>query len=108
MVDSLERHGHPSLSADIREKLLGINPSTVDRLLYEVRHGSHSGGITTSKPGALIKNQVPIRTFSEWDDCWPGFIEADLVAHCGDDVGGSFLRTLTMTDVATGWTECLT
>lgn len=107
IIDSLERHGHLSLSAATREKLLGISPSTVDRLLYEVRHGSRTGGITTTRPGALIKNQVPIRTFSDWDDCRPGFIEADLVAHCADDVGGSFLHTLTMTDVATGWTECL-
>lgn len=107
MVDSLERHGHLDLSGDVRAKLLSISSSTVDRLLYEIRHGSQPSGIGTTKPGSLIKHQVPIRTFADWDDCRPGFIEADLVAHCGDNVGGSFLHTLTMTDVATGWTECL-
>ena len=81
--------------------------ATVDRLLYEARHGSQTGGIAMTKPGALIKSMVPVRIFSEWNDHRPGFIEADLVVHCGDKVGGSFLHTLTMTDVATGWTECL-
>jgi hypothetical protein len=107
MVDSLERHGHLNLSADVRAKLLSISSSTVDRLLYEIRQGSLPSGIGTTKPGSLIKHLVPIRTFADWDDCRPGFIEADLVAHCGDNVGGSFLNTLTMTDVSTGWTECL-
>ena len=107
IVDSLERHGHLSLSANILEKLLAISPATVDRLLYKVRHGAQPHGIGTTKPGSLLKHQVPIRTFSDWNDGRPGFIEADLVAHCGDNVGGSFLHTLTMTDIATGWTECL-
>lgn len=107
MVDSLERHGHLDLSVEIRDKILSISPATVDRLLYKTRHGDKPGGAGTTRPGPLIKNLVPIRTFSEWDDCQPGFIEADLVAHCGDDVGGSYLNTLTMTDVASGWTECM-
>jgi hypothetical protein len=86
--------------------LLAASPATVDRLLYDVRHGALGAGRGTTKPGALIKNQVPIRTFSEWNDSRPGFIEADLVAHCGNNVGGYFLNTLVMTDIATGWTEC--
>ena len=95
IVGSLERYGHLSLSANIRNKLLAISPATVDRLLHEVRHGGESRGIGTTKPGSLLKHQVPIRTFSEWNDRRPGFIEADLVAHCDDNVGGSFLHTLT-------------
>jgi hypothetical protein len=64
-------------------------------------------GITTTKPGRLLKKQIPVRTFTEWTDGNPGFLEADLVAHCGGSADGAFLYTLTLTDVATTWTECL-
>lgn len=60
-----------------------------------------------TKPCLILKRQIPIRTFADWNDIPPGFFEADLVAHCGDNVEGSFLNTLVLTDVATGWTECL-
>ena len=106
IVDALERFEYLSLPKSVRKRLLNISPATVDRLLYEVRHGAEGVGRATTKPGALIKNQVPIRTFSEWNDSRPGFLEADLVAHCGDYPGGYFLNTLVMTDIATGWTEC--
>ena len=56
--------------------------------------------------GAGSKKQIPIRTFADWDEVGPGFLEADLVAHGGDSAGGSFLHTLVMTDVTTQWTEC--
>jgi hypothetical protein len=62
-------------------------------------------GISTTKAGHLIKKHIPIRTFADWNDVIPGFVEADLVAHCGDNVRGQFLHTLTVTDIATGWTE---
>ena len=106
-VEVLEKYGHLSLSQQTRERLLAISPATVDRLLYKVRHGDKARGLSTTKPGSLIKQMVPIRTFADWDDVRPGFVEADLVAHCGTYTGGSFLNTLTMTDVATGWTECM-
>ena len=83
MVAVLERYDHLSLAEDVRSRLLSISPSTVDRLLYTIRRGRKAAGIGITKPGALIKGQVPIRTFSEWDDERPGFMEADLVAHCG-------------------------
>jgi hypothetical protein len=105
LVKSLERHGHLALTGDVRERLLAISARTVDRLLYDMRHGEQTSGLSTTKPGGLLKHMIPIRTFSDWDDDRPGFIEADLVAHCGDDPGGHFLYTLTMTDVATGWIE---
>lgn len=57
--------------------------------------------------GTLLKKQIPIRTFQEWNDVKPGFLEADLVAHCGTALEGSLLYTLTLTDIATGWTELL-
>ena len=105
MVAVLERCGHLSLTEDVRTRLLKISPSTVDRLLYRIRYGGKGAGIVTTKPGALIKSQVPIRTFSDWDDGRPGFMEADLVAHCGTFVNGHYLQTLVMTDISTGWTE---
>ncbi len=64
-------------------------------------------GLSTTRAGTLLKQQIPIRTFEEWKETRPGFLEADLVAHCGTDIEGGYLYTLTLTDVATGWTECL-
>ena len=59
-----------------------------------------------SAPSALIRRSVPVRTFADWDDPAPGFVEADLVAHSGPTAKGSFVQTLVLTDIATGWTEC--
>ena len=106
-VEVLVFNGHLALEDETRKRLLAISPATVDRLLYKVRHGDKARGLATTKPGSLIKQMVPIRTFADWDDLRPGFVEADLVAHCGPYTGGSFLNTLVMTDVATGWTECM-
>ena len=106
-VEALERNGHLALEDETRKRLLAISPATVDRLLHTVRYGDKARGLSTTKPGSLIKQMVPIRTFADWDDLRPGFVEADLVAHCGTYTGGSFLNTLVMTDVATGWTECM-
>jgi hypothetical protein len=106
LVPNLERHGHLSLSDDDRAQLLAISPATVDRLLRPLRHGQGRRGMGTTRAGSLLKHQIPIRTFADWDDVRPGFFEVDLVAHCGTSAEGAFLQTLTMTDVATGWTEC--
>jgi hypothetical protein len=105
LVLVMERFGHLDLDEDVRGRLLSISPSTADRLLYKIRRGRKGTGIGTTKPGALIKSQVPIRTFTEWDDAQPGFVEADLVAHCGTFTSGKFIQTLVMTDIASGWTE---
>ncbi len=103
-VTALERHGHLSLSERTRERLLSVSPATVDRLLYEERQKSRRGRSTT-KAGSLLKHQVPIRTFADWDEDRPGFSEADLVAHCGTHTSGSYLNSLVVTDIATTWTE---
>ena len=105
MVSVMERNDHLSISAEVREQLLSISSATVDRLLNPVRQGEKPAGLGTTKSGTLLKNEIAIRTFTEWDDGKLGFMEADLVAHCGNYVGGSFLYTLVLTDVATGWTE---
>ncbi len=105
LVVVMERFGHLALEEDVRDRLLSISPSTVDRLLYKTRRRRKGTGIGTTKPGMLIKKQVAIRTFAEWDEARPGFMEADLVAHCGTFTGGQFIQTLVMTDIASGWTE---
>lgn len=107
LVASLERHGHLQLTDEVRAQLLRLSPATADRLLRSARTGQGPRSLSTTKPGALLKRQVPIRTFAGWDEAQPGFVEADLVAHCGQRAEGAFLYTLVLTDVATGWTECL-
>jgi hypothetical protein len=64
-------------------------------------------GLSTIQAGTLLKQHIPIRTFESWKETQPGFLEADLVAHCGTDIEGGYLYTLTITDLATGWTERL-
>ncbi len=107
LVSSLERHGHLHLTDEVRAQLLGLSAATADRLLRPARAAQTPRSLATTKPGALLKRQIPIRTFAGWDEAQPGFVEADLVAHCGQRAEGAFLYTLVLTDVATGWTECL-
>lgn len=106
LVEALEQHGHLLLSQETRSKLLGISPATVDRLLADVRQEKKGSASANGSRTSLLKQQVSIRTFSDWEGVESGYLEADLVAHCGTNVSGSFLNTLTMTDVVTGWTEC--
>lgn len=107
MVVVLERHQELSLSAEVKSQLLRMSRSTIDRCLQPARFEEKRHGLSTTKPGTLLKQAIPIRTFAEWDDARPGFVEVDLVAHCGDSVEGQYLNTLTTTDVSTGWTECV-
>jgi hypothetical protein len=83
-IEALERFGELTLDGTTREQLLTISPATVDRLLKRVRERTKPRGLGTTKPGALLKHTIPIRTFAPWDDARPGFMEIDLVAHCGD------------------------
>lgn len=105
LITALESHGHLLLAEDTRSKLLTLSAATADRILR--RSSGKVSGKSMTKRGKLLKHQVPIRTFADWQDSRPGFMEADLVAHCGERIDGSFLNTLVLTDVATGWTECL-
>ncbi len=107
LVSVLERHGHLTLPDPVRAQLLALSPATADRILRPYRERDAPHGMTTTRRGLLIKQQVSVRTFTGWDDVRPGFFEADLVAHCGPWAEGAFLQTLVLTDVATGWTECL-
>ena len=106
MVKVLERHGELVLSSEVKAQLLRMSRATIDRCLQQARF-EQPRGLSTTKPGGMLKHSIPVRTFADWDDAQPGFIEADLVAHCGDSTSGQFLNTLTCTDISTGWTECM-
>src|SRR5437588_7105542 len=83
-----------------------MSAATADRLLRSQRKRGQRG-LSTTRAGTLLQQQIPIRTFEEWNEARPGFLEVDLVAHCGNEIEGGYLYTLTLTDIATGWTECL-
>jgi hypothetical protein len=100
----LERCEENEFSAETKELLLKISSASIDRCLRPVRRQTRHG-LSTTKPGSLLKNLIPVRTFTEWDAQRPGFLEIDLVAHCGNTTEGQFLCTLTCTDLCTGWTE---
>ena len=106
LVEALERHEHLHLTKECRSQLLSMSAATADRLLRSQRTRGQRG-LSATRAGTLLKQQIPIRTFQERKETRPGFLEADLVAHCGTDIEGGYLYTLTLTDVATGWTECL-
>lgn len=93
-----------ALAESVRTDLLKVSAATLDRLLKDLRV-SHPKGLSGTKPGSLLKTQIPIRT-QHWDETQPGFMEADTVAHCGSSLVGDFIWSLTMTDIVTGWTEC--
>ena len=106
LIDAMERHGHLQLAPEVHAGLLSISAATIDRALREVREPGGGRKRRHAPPSAAIRRNVPVRTFDDWDDPAPGFVEADLVAHSGPTAEGSFVQTLTLTDIATGWTEC--
>lgn len=105
LVSILRRHGELDIDDDIAALLARMSAATIDRRLaverkkYELRGRSHT------KPGTLLKGQIPIRTWAQWDDAVPGFVEIDLVGHEGGNAVGEHAYTLTVTDIALGWTE---
>ncbi|MHB1506146.1 MAG: integrase catalytic domain-containing protein, partial [Sulfobacillus sp.] len=105
LVEALERHGEISLETEVRAQLLAMSAASIDRFLAPDRRQLEIRGRTGTKPGNLLKNGVPIRTFADWDDARPGFLEIDLVSHEGGNPRGEFCQTLDMVDVSTGWTE---
>ncbi len=106
LLPALEAEGALRLSAAERACLAQISAATIDRRLRPFRDQLRPHGLGTTKPGTLLKRQVPVHTFTPWDEQRMGFVEIDLVAHCGTSTAGHYLNTLTVTDVATGWTEC--
>lgn len=104
-VAALERFGEIRLKDDVREKLLSVSAATCDRLLASERRKMAVKSRHKTKPGSLLKHQIPIRTFSCWDEARVGFLEADLVGHDGGSTCGDYCQSLDATDVKSGWTE---
>ncbi len=107
LVTVLRRHGDSTMGAEIKAQLCQISPSTIDRLLRPYRQLGGRHPFTTTKPGSLLKSSIPIRTFADWQEDCPGFLEVDLVSHCGESTEGFYLTTLSTVDVASGWSECV-
>jgi len=105
MVEALRRYGELNAPEWAIEKVLAMSPATADRLLKAARRKTELRGRRTTKPGTLRKSDIPIRLGSEWEENKPGYMEMDLVAHCGETTAGDYVNTLDMTDIYSGWTE---
>jgi hypothetical protein len=105
LVPTLRRFGELDISDELAALLVVMSPATMDRRLAPARAAMTVKGRSHTKPGSLLKSQIPIRTWAQWDDAVPGFVEIDLVGHEGGNSAGEFCFTLTVTDIATGWTE---
>lgn len=105
-LESLIRHKEMTIAKNQKQLLLQISSATVDRLLKHDRRSISLKGRSRTKPGTLLKHQIPIKTWADWDNTIPGFLEIDSVHHCGSSLYGEYLYTLDTTDVATGWNEC--
>lgn len=105
VLDALERAGRLKLAPKLKGEVLRMSASTMDRMLSSDRRSMQLKGRATTKPGSLLKSQIPVRRGTEWDDASLGFVEVDTVAHCGPSGKGEFCYTLDATDVSSGWTE---
>lgn len=105
LVPRLRRFKELSIEDGTAALLLKIAPATIDRRLKADRGKLDPRGRSHTKPGTLLKDSIPMRTWAEWDDAVPGFVEIDLVGHEGGNSRGEFCFTLTITDISTGWTE---
>ena len=105
LVPKLEACGEIEIEEEVREKLLTISASTIDRLLKGEKEKIALKSRKSTKPGTLLKNQIEVRTFADWNKAKVGFMEMDLVSHEGGNPRGDFAFSLTLTDVCSGWTE---
>jgi hypothetical protein len=103
LITAMERHKHLALDPTVRDLVLSVSPATIDRLLITVR--STASGRKKRKPAKKPSKQIPIRTFADWNEPKPGFLEIDFVSHGGSSMQGVFLWSLVATDVSSGWTE---
>ena len=100
LAESMERHGHLDLDPEVRERLLSASAATLDRLLKPVR--VTVAGRRKRRRNLSEGRHIPVRTFADWNRPPPGFLETDVVAHCGDNMGGSYIYSLVVTDICTG------
>jgi hypothetical protein len=104
LIMSLKRNQEITTNEQDELLLLDISAASIDRILAPARKSGVGKGRSTTKPGTLLKHQIPVRTFADWDEDKPGFLQVDLVAHCGESTRGEYVNSLDMTDVCTGWT----
>ena len=103
-VAKLKKHKEIETTDKVDQKLMAMSPSTIDRLLKKEKDKFRLGkGKSGTKPGTLLKNQIPIRTFADWDNAVPGFTEVDLVGHDGGNNSGDYVQSLNFVDIATCW-----
>jgi hypothetical protein len=107
LLPALVEHGRLRPTPEERAKLIAVSAAAIDRMLVDAKVAAAGGRRRRVGFYSAIRREVPIRTFNDWGDPPPGFCEIDMVAHGGTSVAGSFIQTLTMTDIATGWTECM-
>ena len=105
LLDRLTRDGELRLAPEGDKLVRHVSPATLGRLLGPARATRPRRGATTTRVGTWLRHEIPIRTFTEWDDAGPGFLEIDLVAHCGTSTQGFYLCTLCAVDIATAWVE---
>ena len=105
IVDRLRACGELRISDEIRDLLVSMSAATIDRRLAGERARLRLKGRSGTKPGSLLKSQIPIRTWADWNENKPGYVEIDCVGHEGGDPRGDFCQSLDVTDIATGWTE---
>lgn len=105
VVPRLVRHNELKASRAVQAKVVKLSAATVDRLLAPERAKQVIKGRSRTKPGTLLKHHIPMRTFAEWDDALPGFVQMDLVGHDGGSTAGEYCQTLDVSDVATQWSE---
>ena len=105
LLERLTQWGELALPPAVDKRLRQASRPTLARLLAPARAQYPRRGATTTRPGTLLKHEIPIRTFTEWDEARPGFLEIDLVAHCGSNTEGFYLCTLCAVDIATAWVE---
>ena len=103
LLPALERNGHLHVAEPIRQKILTMSASTIDRLLRVPRSATRLKKARRAMPAA--RRRIPVRTFADWNEPPPGSMEMDLVAHCGEANRGSYVNSLVLTDIASGWTE---
>lgn len=108
LVDAMQRHGHLCLDAAVRARLLSVSAATIDRVLGPMREPIDGQRRRRTGVGAAIRRSIAVRTFADWGDPSPGFFEVDMVEHCGGPkTDGNYVHTLVLTDIASGWTECV-
>jgi hypothetical protein len=107
MVRVMRQHGELTVNAHTEAELSRMSASTIDRVLKPWRRVGGRRPFSTTRAGSLLKQAIPIRTFADWTDEGTGFLEVDLVAHCGESTEGFYLTTLSTVDVASGWSECM-